>query len=123
MNEPIILGNLKLPLSHAIRSQGFLFVSGQASVDMDTGEIIPGTLEEEITRSFQNLRTVIESGGGHWEDIVRMNCYVRRASDLPEYNRLYREFLKEPYPARTTITNCLPETLLFEVDCIVSLRD
>jgi 2-iminobutanoate/2-iminopropanoate deaminase len=37
---------------------------------------------------------------------------------VPLYNELYREYFTEPYPARTTITNCLPKSLHFEIECI-----
>jgi len=123
MIEPIIVGDLKLPFSHAIRCDGFLFVSGQASVALQTGEIISGIFAEEMRRSIQNLRYVVESGGARWKDIVRVGCYLRRESDLVEYNRIYGEFFNEPYPTRTTITNCLPSTLLFEIDCVARLGD
>lgn len=122
MFKSILVGKAKLPFSHATRVGDLVFVSGQASVDLATGDIIAGTFAEEMTRSVENLRTIITSAGGRWEDIVKVNCYVRRDEDLPEYNRLYREFFSEPFPARTTITNCLPESILFEIDCIASLR-
>lgn len=123
MFEPIILGNLKLPFSHAVRCGGFLFVSGQASVDLRTGEIISGNFADEMRRSIENLRYVVESSGASWKDIVKVGCYLRDQSDLVEYNQIYREFFVEPYPARTTITNCLPSTLLFEIDCIARVAD
>jgi 2-iminobutanoate/2-iminopropanoate deaminase len=121
MIDPVVVGDLMLPFSHAVRAGGFLFVSGQASVDLATGAIVKGTLAEEMARSFQNLRYIVESAGRRWENIVKVTSYVRLDTDLPEYNRVYREFFTQPYPARTTITKCLPESLLFEVDCIVSL--
>ena len=123
MIQPIVLGDLKLPFSHAIRCDGFLYVSGQASVDLQTGGIISGIFAEEMRRSMQNLRYVVESSGARWKDIVKVGCYLRRESDLVEYNSIYREFFSEPYPARTTITNCLPTTLLFEIDCVARLGD
>ena len=123
MIEPITVGDLKLPFSHAIRCDGFLFVSGQASVDLQTGEIISGIFAEEMRRSIQNLQHVVQVGGARWKDIVRVGCYLRLESDLVEYNSIFREFFNKPYPARTTITNCLPSTLLFEIDCIARLGD
>jgi 2-iminobutanoate/2-iminopropanoate deaminase len=116
--DTIIVGKARLPFSQAVRVGDFIFVSGQASVDLATGEIVVGTFAEEVNRSVENLRTIILSEGGRWEDIVKVNCYVRRDADLAEYNDLYRQFFKEPYPARTTITNCLPVSILFEIDCI-----
>jgi 2-iminobutanoate/2-iminopropanoate deaminase len=122
MRKTINLGHLKLPFSHAYRAGDLLFVSGQASVDLKTGEIIPGTFAEEMKRSIENLRTIVVAAGAEWTDIVKVNSFVRRDSDLAEYNLLYREFFFEPFPARTTVTNCLPPTLLFEIDCIAQFQ-
>jgi len=118
MKEAIIIGGLKLPFSHAVRAGGNVYVSGQASVDLATGEIIAGTFAEEFARSMANLRTILDAAGCGIADIVKVGCYVRRDEDLPEFNRLYREYFSEPFPARTTITNCLPPSLLFEIDCV-----
>lgn len=118
MKEAVVLGDLKFPFSHAFRAGEMIFVSGQASVDLATGNIISGTFAEEMARSVENLRTVLETAGGRWTDIVKVGCYVRRDEDLPEFNRLYREWFSEPFPARATITNCLPASLLFEIDCV-----
>lgn len=122
MKKPIVLGDLKLPFSHAMRVGDLVFVSGQASVDLKTGEIIAGTFAEEFERSIDNLRTILAAAGATLADIVKVGCFVRRDEDLPEFNRLYREVFTEPFPARTTITNCLPPTLLFEIDCVAQLN-
>jgi 2-iminobutanoate/2-iminopropanoate deaminase len=122
MIENVIVGNLKLPFSHATRVGDFVFVSGQASVDLETGNIIGASFAEEMKRSMENLRTILDKAGARWEDIVKVGCYVRRDEDLAEYNRLYREYFSEPFPARTTITNCLPPSLLFEIDCVACVR-
>ncbi|MDQ3667941.1 MAG: RidA family protein [Acidobacteriota bacterium] len=122
MLKTILAGTTKLPFSHATRLGDLIFVSGQASVDLATGDIIAGTFTEEMSRSLENMRTIITTAGGRWEDIVKVNCYVRRDADLAEFNQLYRQFFSEPFPARTTITNCLPVSILFEIDCIACLR-
>lgn len=122
MIENIIVGELKLPFSHATRFGDFVFVSGQASVNLETGEIIAGTFAEEFALSMKNLRTVLEKAGARWEDIVKVGCFVRRDEDLAEYNQLYRQYFSEPFPARTTITNCLPPSLLFEIDCVAVIK-
>lgn len=122
MIKNIVVGELKLPFSHATRFGDFVFVSGQASVNLETGEIIGGSFAEEFALSIQNLRTVLEKAGADWKDIVKVGCFVRRDEDLAEYNQLYRQYFSEPFPARTTITNCLPPSLLFEIDCVAVIR-
>ena len=123
MKQPISAGATKLPFSLGIRTNNFLFVSGQASVDLKTGEIVPGTFAEEMRRAISNMRHIVESVGGQWTDVVKVTSYLRRDSDLAEYNRLFVNFFSEPYPARTTLINCLPTTILFEIDCIAELSD
>ncbi|MEI6761498.1 MAG: RidA family protein [Betaproteobacteria bacterium] len=106
-----------LPFSPAVRVGQLVFVSGQASVDA-VGAIVSDSFEGEFRRSVENLRLVLQSAGCTLADVVQTRNYVREASDLPEFNRLYREYFKAPYPARTTITGCLSPALRFELECI-----
>ena len=106
-----------LPFSPAIRAGGFVFVSGQASVDDKTGQIISDTFENEFRRTMDNLTRILAAAGTGLKQVVQVRSYVKDAKDLPEYNRLYREFFAEPFPARTTLTNCLGK-VLFEIDVV-----
>jgi len=106
-----------LPFSPAVEANGFVFVSGQACVD-DNGTIVPGTFDEEMRRSFANVESVLASAGLTLRDVVRVTSYLQNADDGPRYNELYREYFTAPFPARTTISNCLPSALKFEVDVI-----
>src|SRR4051812_18575783 len=96
-----------LPFSPAVRAGDFVFVSGQASVD-DTGKIVSDTFEAEMRRSFDNVKRVLVGAGLGLKNVVQVRSYVRDPADLTEYNRIYRELFTPPYPARSTITNCLP---------------
>lgn len=106
-----------LPFTPAVEANGFVFVSGQASVD-ETGKIIPGTFEEEMRRSMENVKRVLASAGLGLEDVVRVTSYIRDSANGPRYNELYREYFSAPLPARTTLSNCLSPALHFEVDVI-----
>jgi len=106
-----------LPFSPAVRVGDLVFVSGQASVDV-TGKIVPDTFEGEFRRSIENLRKVLETAGSDLKHVIQTRNYVRDAASVPRYNELYREYFSAPYPARTTITNCLPPTLQYEVECV-----
>lgn len=106
-----------LPFSPAVEANGFVFVSGQASVGA-TGAIISGTFEEEMRRSMANVESVLASAGLTLRDVVRVTSYLSDSADGPRYNEIYRDYFTPPLPARTTISNCLPSTLKFEVDVI-----
>jgi 2-iminobutanoate/2-iminopropanoate deaminase len=94
-----------------------IFVSGQASVDQ-AGNIVSDTFEGEFRRSIENVRKVLEAAGSDLAHVVQTRNYVRDAEDVALYNQLYREYFPQPSPARTTITNCLPPSLKYEVEAI-----
>jgi 2-iminobutanoate/2-iminopropanoate deaminase len=110
-----------LPFSPAVRVGDLIFVSGQASVDA-AGAIVPDTFEGEFRRSVENMRKVLETAGSDLKHVVQTRNYVRDPANVARYNELYREYFSAPFPARTTITNCLPTTLHYEIECIAVVK-
>ena len=110
-----------LPFSPVVRVGDLVFVSGQASVDA-TGKIISDTFEGEFRRSVENLRKVLQTAGCDLNDVIQTRNYVRDAAEVTLYNQLYREYFSAPFPTRTTITNCLPPALRYEIECIAVAR-
>jgi len=106
-----------LPFSPAVIVGELILISGQASVD-GSGKIVSDTFEGEFRRSLENLRKILEGAGSDLAHVVQTRNYVRDAEDVPRYNELYREYFSEPFPARTTITNCLPPTLRYEIEAV-----
>lgn len=112
---PSVTPKSHLPFSPWREAGRFVFVSGQASVDV-TGKIVDDTFEGEMRRSMENVRAVLRGARLTMADVVQVRSYVARQDDLAEYNRLYREYFSEPFPARTTLIGCLGTVLKFEVD-------
>lgn len=113
---PAGVSSTHLPFSPATKVGNLLFVSGQASTD-ETGAIVSDSFEKEFRRTMENLLRILRACGTDLARIARVNAYVKNTSDWDEYNQLYREYFKPPYPARTTLSNCLGK-VLFEIDVI-----
>ena len=64
---------------------------------------------------------MLAAAGCDLSHIVQTRNYVRDNDDLPLYNRLYAEVFSKPYPARTTIVNCLGPQLKYEIE-VVAVR-
>jgi len=105
-----------LPYSSATKANGFIFVSGQASVE--NGELINDAFENQFRRTMKNIQDILAASGATLKDVCQVRSYLQRKEDVALYNQLYREYFKEPYPARTTITNCLSDKLAFEMDVV-----
>lgn len=104
----------------AVIAGGFVHVSGQASVDLATGAIIPGTFEEEMRRCVANLEEILVAAGSSLRHVVRIGAFVTAEEQLPEYNRIYRELFAHPRPARTTWVSPL-ESVKVELDAVAVL--
>ena len=110
-----------LPFSPCVVVGDLVFASGQASCDA-SGKLVPDTFEGEFRRSVENLRKVLQTAGCDLNDVIQTRNYVRDAAEVPLYNQLYREYFSAPFPTRTTITNCLPPALRYEIECIAVAR-
>ena len=106
-----------LPFSPALQVDGWLYLSGQASVD-SSGNIVTDTFEGEMRRSFENARKILKAAGTDFKKVVQVRNYVAKKEDLAEFNRIYRDYFEAPFPARTTLIGCLSDILKFEVDLV-----
>ncbi|TWT64503.1 RidA family protein [Rubinisphaera italica] len=111
-----------LPYSPCAVVDRVVYVSGQASVDK-TGKIISDTFEAEFRRSIENMRNVLAVAGCDLKDVIQTRNYVRDEEDLVLYNQLYAEYFSKPLPARATLTNCLPSTIRYEIECIAVIPE
>ncbi len=108
------------PFTHAVRAGDWLYVSGQASTDFETMQIVAGTFAEEFDRTMDNLRRVLAMAGAGLEDVVKVVGMVRDDADLAEYNALYLRAFPHPRPARTTHVGVLTR-IKVELECTAYL--
>ncbi len=107
-----------LPFSPAIKAGDLVFISGQASVDSETGAVIKGSFEDEMRRSIENLIEILKVENLTLDNVINVKSYVAKEEDLKLYNSIYSEYFKNPLPSRSTIVNVLPSFLKFELDCV-----
>ena len=107
--------------SDAILTDGFLFVSGQASVDFETSEFKLGTIEEETQRTLENIKAIIEVAGGNMDHVVKCTVHLADISEFDRYNKVYASYFKNTKPARITVQSVLAENLKVEIDCIAKI--
>jgi 2-iminobutanoate/2-iminopropanoate deaminase len=106
-----------LPFSPAIRAGDFVFVSGMASAD-ENGRIISDTFENEARRTYENIGRVLAAAGLDFSRVVQVRVYLSNKEDWDAHNRIYREYFREPFPARTTLIGCLGDLVKYEVDVV-----
>jgi len=107
------------PYSPAIRANGFIFVSGQGPIVLETGKHLEGTIEEKVHRTMGNLEVVLEAAGSTLDKIVKTTIYVTDLDNFKRVNEAYGTHFKGIPPARTTIqAAALPTGIEVEIDAI-----
>ncbi|MBK7872551.1 MAG: RidA family protein [Saprospiraceae bacterium] len=121
---------------HARRVGNLLFLSGIGPRNPETNEA-PGLkrsatgnyLEFDFAAQchsvFKNVRTVLESSGARWEDLVDVTVFlVNMERDFHIYNQIYAEYFKDNQPCRTTVgISALPTPIAIELKCIAVIQD
>jgi 2-iminobutanoate/2-iminopropanoate deaminase len=112
------------PYSHAVRSGGLLFCSGQVPIDPATGSLVEGSIGDQARQCLENLSTVCAQAGVTLADAVRVSVYVTDISTFAQVNEVYGTYFESDPPARTTIgVAALPGGAQIEMDAIVALPD
>ena len=102
---------------------GFLFVSGQACVDFKSSSFVLGTIEEETTRTLDNVKAIIEAAGATMNDVVKCTVHLSDIKDFDRYNKVYSTYFTGIKPARTTVQSVLAENIKVEIDAIVKMPE
>jgi 2-iminobutanoate/2-iminopropanoate deaminase len=110
------------PYSHAVKSNGLVFLSGQVHLDPATGELVKGSPAEMARRCLDNLTIVAEAAGAKLTDAVRIAVYVTDVSQFGQMNEAYATYFESDPPARTTIgVAALPMGAEVEMDAIIAV--
>jgi 2-iminobutanoate/2-iminopropanoate deaminase len=110
------------PYSHAVKSNGLVFLSGQVHMDPQSGQLVGDTPAEKARRCLENLTIIAEAAGAKLANAVRIAVYVTDISVFAEMNEAYASYFQSDPPARTTIgVAALPGGAEVEMDAIIAL--
>ncbi len=110
------------PFSHAVETDGFVFVTGQMPTDPAAPDApLPEGIEAQTARVMDNLKIVLDGIGLGLEHVTMARIYLTQFErDYAALNALWPTFF-EPgkLPARTTIgVTALAVGALVEIDLI-----
>jgi len=109
----------KGPYSPAIRANGFVFVSGQGPIDIETGNLVKGDIAQQTKLVLENIRAILEAANSSLEKIVKTTVYLSDIENFAAMNSIYATYFPSEPPARTTIQAAhLPLGFDIEIDAI-----
>jgi 2-iminobutanoate/2-iminopropanoate deaminase len=109
------------PYSQVIQAGGFLFLAGQIPLSPE-GKMNEGDIVAQTRQVMSNLDNVLHKAGVTFAHVVKTTIFLADLGDFEAVNRVYAEYFKEPYPARSTVEAArLPKGARLEIDAIAVL--
>jgi 2-iminobutanoate/2-iminopropanoate deaminase len=108
--------------SAGILAGDLLFISGQGPLNLVTGEVVSGTIEEETLLTLSHIKKIVETAGGSIDHIVKCTIHLQNTHDFKRFDQAYASFFKGVLPARTTVQSVLSDGIKVEIDAIAYLR-
>jgi 2-iminobutanoate/2-iminopropanoate deaminase len=109
------------PYSVAVENGDLVFISGQIPLDAATGKLVEGDISAQAKQSLENLKTILQVAGLGFGHVVKTTIFLTSMADFAAVNEVYKIYVGEPYPARSTIAvAALPMGAKVEIEMIAS---
>ena len=101
-HKHINLSDKGLPFSDGVIAGKTLYVAGQDGID-DKGKLAAGGITAETKATLENIQKVLKAAGFEMSDIVSVTVYLADIQEFGDMNKVYKEIIPNPKPARATI--------------------
>ncbi len=110
------------PYSHGVQCWGkMIFLSGQIPLRAD-GTMLEGTIQEQTTQVFANIKTILASRGATLEHVVKTTVFLKDMNDFAAMNSVYAAEMGDHRPARSAVEVArLPKDARVEIEVIACL--
>jgi 2-iminobutanoate/2-iminopropanoate deaminase len=110
------------PYSQGVKANGFLYMSGQVSLDPKTGEMTGADIKEQTERVMNNIKGILEAAGCNLHHVVKTTVFLKDMNDFAAMNEVYGRYFTAAPPARSTVQVArLPKDALVEIEVIAAL--
>ena len=86
--------------SQAIKSNGFVFVSGQGPFDAATGDVVGASIQEQTAQCLKNIAAILNAAGGSLDQAVSATFILADESDFAGMNEEWGKWFPNDPPAR-----------------------
>jgi len=101
---------------------GVIYIAGQGAHSRNPQEQFPTDAETHTTKVLDNVKTLVEAGGGTMDSILQLTVFLTKIEDYDAMNKVFKTYFPHGGPARTTVAvAALPGQSLVEINCTAAV--
>jgi len=91
------------PYSQGMKAGNFVYVSGQLPINPELKKMISGDIQMATKQSLDNCKAILKSAGLTFEDVVKVEVFLKDMNDFAKVNEVYAEYFPTHKPARAAV--------------------
>ena len=113
--------------SHAAKvlSGRLVFIAGQVGLN-ERGELAGATFGEQAEQAFKNIGLALASVGATFEDVAKLNYYVKGVAQLPQIREIrdrYVDTSRPPVSTAVEVSALFRPEFLIEIEAVGVVRE
>ncbi len=92
-----------MPFSQAIKVGPMLYIAGQVAYDLEKGELIMGTIEEQTESIFGHIKRILEAAGTSLDNLVKISIFMNDLAEYEGMNSVRVKYIGENPPVSTCV--------------------
>ena len=101
---------------------GVIYIAGQGAHSRNPNEQFPTDVTTHTTKVLDNVKTLVEAGGGTMDSILQLTVFLTKIEDFEAMNKVFKTYFPHGGPARTTVAvAALPGQSLVEINCTAAV--
>ncbi len=112
------------PYSQAVTANGFAFLSGMLPLNIETGDMVGATAEEQTEQIMENIKSLLSELNLGLDDVVKTMIFLKSMDSFQKVNEVYGSYFETHKPARSCVeVSEIPKGALVEIEVIALLKN
>jgi reactive intermediate/imine deaminase len=102
-----------------------VYIAGQVALDKSGKLVGEGDMRAQAQQVFENLKSAVESAGGGFNDVVKLNVYCVDFSHLAEIREVRDRFVNTKNPPASTavqVSRLFRPDVLIEIEAVAVVK-
>ena len=96
-----------------------VYISGQVPLDAAGNLVGEGDFGAQVRQVFENLTAALTAAGAAWDDVVKLNYFVRDIGEVAALRAIRDEYVNTEQPPASTLVEV---SRLFRDDVLVEIQ-